>query len=259
MNKDYVIINGELYHADELYHYGVKGMRWGHRKYQNEDGSLTPKGQKRLANNLSNDRYTRKQAEKTYEEVEKAYNSVLSDDDRNQIKSARERYLKAVKKERSHDDIDMWNDHDSKEYKEWCEESRKSAIKDIQENSPKIWDEIVKDTGGDLKRLDNDSYYETVYLSHLGKHEAKYRAKWEKNNQDKVAKREAVRKEIAEERKQAEKEYYSAVENATNKILGEYSNKHNISNNERSKAAKNMDSTLKTSSDLYERRRKYKK
>lgn len=28
----------------ELYHSGVKNMRWGHRRYQNPDGSLTPLG-----------------------------------------------------------------------------------------------------------------------------------------------------------------------------------------------------------------------
>ncbi len=27
-----------------LQHYGKKGMHWGERKYQNEDGSLTPLG-----------------------------------------------------------------------------------------------------------------------------------------------------------------------------------------------------------------------
>lgn len=31
----------------ELYHAGVKGMKWGVRRYQNKDGSLTPAGKKR--------------------------------------------------------------------------------------------------------------------------------------------------------------------------------------------------------------------
>ena len=32
---------------DELYHHGTKGMKWGVRRYQNKDGSLTAAGKKR--------------------------------------------------------------------------------------------------------------------------------------------------------------------------------------------------------------------
>lgn len=34
---------------NELYHHGTKGQKWGVRRYQNADGSLTPAGQKRYA------------------------------------------------------------------------------------------------------------------------------------------------------------------------------------------------------------------
>lgn len=34
-------------YSDELCHYGVKGMKWGVRRYQNTNGSLTNQGKKR--------------------------------------------------------------------------------------------------------------------------------------------------------------------------------------------------------------------
>lgn len=38
---------------NELMHWGIKGMKWGVRRYQNKDGSLTPAGKKRYDNEMA--------------------------------------------------------------------------------------------------------------------------------------------------------------------------------------------------------------
>lgn len=42
---------------NEIYHHGIRGQKWGIRRYQNKDGTLTPAGRKR-ADKLK-DKYTK--------------------------------------------------------------------------------------------------------------------------------------------------------------------------------------------------------
>lgn len=40
-------------YSDELYHHGIKGQRWGVRRYQNPDGTLTAAGKKKRTKELN--------------------------------------------------------------------------------------------------------------------------------------------------------------------------------------------------------------
>lgn len=68
---------------NELYHHGIKGMKWGVRRYQNRDGTLTAAGRKRAAK-LQRD-YTKLTGKKISGSEEKAPKkktiSDLSDDE----------------------------------------------------------------------------------------------------------------------------------------------------------------------------------
>lgn len=59
MAKEYRI--NELISSEELYHHGIKGQKWGVRKYQNKDGSLTPAGRERYKDSIADTKvYTKK-------------------------------------------------------------------------------------------------------------------------------------------------------------------------------------------------------
>ena len=64
----------------ELYHHGIKGQKWGRRRFQNPDGSLKPAGKKRYydADGNLNEKGIEKYARKGYAEDSKRKSHGLS-------------------------------------------------------------------------------------------------------------------------------------------------------------------------------------
>lgn len=65
-------------YKDELYHHGIKGMKWGVRRYQNYDGTYTQAGLKRYH-----------QAEANYDKAKSQYENAQASGDRMAVKKAR--------------------------------------------------------------------------------------------------------------------------------------------------------------------------
>lgn len=65
MQNEYIIT-----YDGELYHWGIKGMKCGVRRYQRPDGSLTPAGRKRLEK--ADYKWAKKQADKITTQAKKA-------------------------------------------------------------------------------------------------------------------------------------------------------------------------------------------
>lgn len=88
-------------HEYVLYHHGIKGMKWGVRRFQNKDGSLTPAGKKRYydtpelnrqKSEMQSARATMKTSQQEYNQASSKYQNFPTAANRQRLVEAQKAY-----------------------------------------------------------------------------------------------------------------------------------------------------------------------
>lgn len=154
----YIVIGGVLYH------YGIPGMRWGKRRFQNKDGSLTEAGKRRYAKSIQ--RYAKIQGHKSAARA--VAQDIASDKVLRTVENDVERASSALSRWRSLSKVqdDFYGDA---AYREAYRKTYDDTLKWFKDHEPEELAELIRSNGGSQDGLDaynsfNDAMDHRTYI-----------------------------------------------------------------------------------------------
>ena len=139
---------GAIQCSSELYHHGIKGQKWGVRRFQNEDGSLTSAGKGRYRKGR---------------EVSREYISIR-DKERERLQKSSKKYREAEKEvERLKTQVDYAWDEDERrrtEDRRWNKEEDMRVMNDeFNKKAEEYARKQILEKRGDVALSDMDHYH----------------------------------------------------------------------------------------------------